>query len=53
VFSLLGMLGLPLAIAGAVWSIRWLLIVGLVLLVAGVVDQAIVWPIRRARHPVG
>ena len=39
-FSLPGMLGLPVTIAGAVWGIHWLLIVGLVLLVVVLVDQA-------------
>ena len=49
-FSVVAMLGLPLAIVGALWHVYWLLVVGLVLLVAELVDQAIIWPARRARH---
>jgi MFS family permease len=50
VFSCLAMLGLPLTILGAVSHLHWLLIPGLVLLVAELVDQSIIWPARRARE---
>jgi len=50
VFGLVPTLGLPLTIVGAVWHVGWLLIVGLVLLVAELIDLAVIWPARRARH---
>jgi hypothetical protein len=49
VFSGLAALGLPLTIIGAVSHLRWLLIGGLVLLTAELLDLLIVWPARRAR----
>lgn len=42
-------LGLPLTIAGAVGHAREILLIGIVLLVLGLIDQAILWPIRHAR----
>lgn len=42
-------LGLPLTIAGAVAHVREVLMIGIVLLVLGLIDQAILWPIRHAR----
>jgi hypothetical protein len=42
-------LGLPLTIAGALGHVREVLMIGIVLLVLGLIDQAILWPIRHAR----
>lgn len=41
--------GLPLAIAGALGQVREVLIIGIVLIGLGLIDQAILWPIRHAR----
>ncbi len=41
--------GLPLAIAGALGQVREVLMIGIVLIVLGLIDQAILWPIRHAR----
>lgn len=53
VFSCLAMLGLPVTLIGAVSHLRWLLVVGLVLLFAELVDQSVIWPARRARRRSG
>ena len=50
VFSCIAMLGLPLTLVGAMSHVHWLLVTGLVLFVAELVDQFIIWPARRARH---
>lgn len=47
--SVISMLGVPLTIAGAVTNVRALLIVGLVLVAAQLVNMAIILPLRRAR----
>jgi hypothetical protein len=49
-FSFAATFGLPLTIVGAVSHVSGLLIAGLVLLIAELVDLSIVWPARRARH---
>ena len=48
--SVIGILGIPLLIIGASSHTHWLLVLGLVLLVVVVVEDAVVIPIVRARH---
>jgi uncharacterized membrane protein (DUF441 family) len=48
-FSFVAMFGLPLTVVGAVSHVNGLLIAGLVLLIAELIDLSIVWPARRAR----
>jgi hypothetical protein len=50
VFTCVAMLGLPLTLIGAVWHVQRVLELGLVLLVAELLDLAVIIPARGARR---
>lgn len=49
-FSLVAACGIPITIVGAVAHLAAVVVVGLVLLVAELIDMAVIWPQRQARH---